>query len=211
MEIKDKENNIIQSFNSEKKKINVNELEIISLDEEFENYKFNKISINDISDIKLKNKDKLSFNIMGNLDSNIENQIEYEISLKDNNNKTINSICNFQKTNNLDNQVISCNSLIDKQSQKLILEEGIYTSKSNNNDKLILNNNKNANIVVTEKKSYIWLIFGISINVLVILSIVLILIFKFALKKKDGKRSIKQNETSVKVPKITINSKESFT
>ena len=211
MEIKDKENNIIQSFNSEKKKINVNELEINSLDEEFENYKFNKISINDISDIKLKNKDKLSFNIMGNLDSNIENQIEYEISLKDNNNKTINATCNFQKTNNLDNQVISCNSLIDKQSQKLILEEGIYTSKSNNNDKLILNNNKDANIVVTEKKSYIWLIVGISIGVLVILSIVLILIFKFALKKKDGKRPIKQNETSVKVPKITINSKESFT
>ena len=31
------------------------------------------------------------------------------------------------------------------------------------------------------------------------------------LKKRDGKRPIKQNETSVKVPKITINSKETFT
>ena len=77
MEIKDKDNKTIQSFETEKKVLNVSELEVTTLDEEYEKYKFNRISIINISDTELK--DNLSFNIKGNIDSEISKSQEYEI------------------------------------------------------------------------------------------------------------------------------------
>ena len=76
-----------------------------------------------------------------------------------------------------------------------------------------MNNKNNANIVIPEKKNYIWLIVGISIGVLIILSVVLILIFKFALKKKNSNNIGNQNESTkknIKGPKVIITSKETF-
>ena len=209
MQIKDKENNTIQSFESGKKVLNVSELDIISLDEEYENYKFNKISIKNISNIKLEDKDKLSFIILGNLDTKIENKIEYDIQIKDNNNKVINATCTFESTNDLDNQVISCNSLIDKKSKKLTFENGIYTSKTDNDNKLILSISKDDNIEIPEtKKNSIWLIVGISIASFVIVCTVLFLIIKFGCKKNDNSQINKENENNQKVPKINDNSKD---
>ena len=206
MEIKDKDNSTIQSFESENKVVNVNELETTSLDEEYKDIKFNKISINDISDIELKNKENLSFNIIGNLDSEIVNKIEYEISLKDNNNKKINATCTFEN-NNLDNQTISCNALADKDSKELTIINGVYSSKSNN-DRLILNNDNDGKIVIPENKkksSLIGIIIGIVLAALVIISIAIILIIK--MKKKGPSMEIKENYTNKKIEKNIDNSK----
>ena len=94
MEIKDKDNQVIQNFETEKVVLDVNELDKISMDEEYENYLFNKISISNISDVTIKDNE-LSFNIIGNIDSSIEKGKEYEISLKDSNNKIVISTCYF--------------------------------------------------------------------------------------------------------------------
>ena len=207
MQIKDKENKIIQSFKSGKKVLNVSELDIISLDEEYENYKFNKISIKNISNIELEDKDKLSFIILGNLDTKIENKIEYDIQIKDNNNKVINATCTFESTNDLDNQVISCNSLIDKKSKKLTFENGIYTSKTDNDNKLILSISKDENIEIPETKNkLIWLL------IVGLFLIALILFFKCGGKerclKKDNKENQNKNKNNKKGRKITDNSKD---
>ena len=211
MEIRDHENSTIQSFESENKVVNINELETTSLDEEYQNIIFNKISINDISDIKLEDKDNLSFNIIGNLDSKIDNKIEYEISLKDNNNKMINATCTFEN-NDLVNQNISCNSLIDKDSKELMIINGVYPSKINNDNKLILNNNINdKKIVIPENKnknSSIEKIIGIAVAAFVIVSLALFLIIKLGCNKNESSEPIKQYQSNRKGGRNTDNSKD---
>ena len=116
MEIKNSDDDqIIQSFESENKVVNVNEMEKASLYEEYEQYSLNRILITDKSDIKLDKNNKLSFNIKCNLDSQILNEKEYEIQLKDNNNKIIKANCKFPIIKNLDHQIIPCFSSFDKE------------------------------------------------------------------------------------------------
>ncbi len=201
MEIKDKDNKTIQSFETEKKALNVSELETTPLDEEYEKYKFNRISIINISDTELK--DNLSFNIKGNIDSEISKSQEYEIYLKDNNNKSINSTCYFPIINNIDDtQTISCISSIYTKSKQLKFEEGIYASRESNDDKLILNNNDGITVEVPEKKAKIskWIIIAIAVAGFIIICIVLFLIVKF--KNKNNNNNLIQEEINDQNKKI---------
>ena len=191
MEIKDKDNQVIQNFETEKVVLNVNELEKTSLDEEYENYLFNKISISNISDVTVNDKE-LSFNIIGNIDSSIEKEKEYEISLKDSDNNVMASTCYFPVLNNLDDQTISCKMPFNKQSKisDLSLVQGVYSSKTRNDDKLILVNNNNLNIKVPENNDKLstLAIILIAVGVVVVISLVAVfLIIKFKVFKKENK------------------------
>ena len=193
MEIRDNENKTIQDFEPQKVALDVNELSKESLDEEFSKYEFNKISISKISDITLKDND-LSFNIVGNIDSSIKSEKEYEISLKDNNNKKMTSTCYFPILNDVNNQIISCKALIDKQSEisDLSFIQGVYSSKTNNSDKLIFVDNNNLNIKVPEnenekskKLSTIAIVF-ISIGAVIFIVGIILIIKCIVLKKKNN-------------------------
>ena len=202
MEIKDKDNKTIQNFETEKRALNVSELEATPLDEEYEKYKFNRISIINISDTELN--DNLSFNIKGNIDSEISKIQEYEILLKDNNNKSINSTCYFPIINNVDDtQTISCISSINSKSKQLTFEEGIYASRENSDDKLILNNNDDITVEVPKKNSKIskWIIIAIAVAGFIIICIVVFLIVKFK-NKNNNNNNLLQEEVNNQNKKI---------
>ena len=188
MEIKDNENKQIQDFETEKKEINVNEIESSSLDEEYNKYKFIKLTIRNTSDIVLKNQ--LTFNIIGDLDSHISEEKEYEILLKDNNNNNINATCKLKTNeNNLDNQIISCSSSskIDEKTEYLTFENGMFSSKKDNTDKIIMSSNYDINVKIPEKKNG-GLSFGIIICIavagLIIAAVATFFIIKFLIMKK---------------------------
>ena len=209
MEIKDKNNNVIQSFETENKVLNVSALDKISLDEEYDNYIFNKISISDINEIVLKDND-LSFNIIGNIDSSIEKEKDYEILLKNNKNEQINATCHFPILDNLDSQTISCMTSIKKDSKTLSFIQGIYSSKVSNDDILILINNNELNIKVPEKKGGLssGAIVGIVIAVIVVISIAVFLIIKFIIIKKKSNVVQKEPDNYKSTIKSTCNSKD---
>jgi len=202
MEIKDKNNEVIQTFDSENKAINVSQLDKLPLDEEYENYIFNKISISDIKEIKLKNNN-LSFNIIGNIDSSIENEKDFEISLKDNDN-IMNATCHFPILNDLDNQSISCLTSINKNSKNLTFIQGVYSSKVNNDDILILINNDDLDIKIPETKSGLSTvaIIGIVIGSVVFISIIVFLIIYFKYIALNNKNIIPQTEKDYHKDKI---------
>jgi len=207
MEIKDKNNKVIQIFEPENKTINVNQLDKLPLDEEYENYIFNKISISDIKEIKLKNNN-LSFNIIGNIDSSIENEKDFEISLKDNDN-IMNATCHFPILNNLNNQTISCLTSINKNSKNLTFIQGVYSSKVSNDEKLILINNDDLDIKIPETKSGLSAvaIAGIIISIVAFISIVVFLIIYFKYIARNNKKQISQSEIAIKYSN-SVNSKE---
>ena len=199
MKIQDNDNNTIQSFQPEERELNVNELLNKSLDDEYENINFYKITIINISEVKLKNE-ILSFNIIGNLDSNITEDKQCEILLKDNNNKTVNATCNLIKTNILENQAISCNSKVLEESETLIPESGIYSLKDSNDKIIMSNSNSETNIDIPQKKGKnLGLIIGMSISGFVILCIALILIIKFSRNKKSN--NVLQQNIQLNIPK----------
>ena len=190
MEITEKDNHVIQSFETEKKSLDINELEQISLDEEYENYLFNKLSISGVSDISKKDSE-LSFNIIGDIDSLVNNEKEYEITLKDNDNNIINSTCQFPILFDLNDQIISCTASIDKEAKisDLSFVQGVYCAKLRNDDKLILIDNNNLNIKVpkNDNKLSTAAIIGISAGAFVLVVIVVsVLIAKLVCKKKNG-------------------------
>ena len=185
MEIKDNENKTIQNFETEKKAIDVNEIESSSLDEVYNKYTFIKITIRNTSNIVFK--DQLTFNIIGDLDSHIHEEKEYEISLKDNNNDNINATCKFKATkNDLETQIISCISKIDEKTEYLTFENGIFDSKKDVSDKIIVSSNDSPNIKIPEKKGgiSIGLIIVIAIACLIIVCVATFLIIKFIVMKK---------------------------
>jgi len=189
MEIKDNDNKIIQDFDAEKKEFDVNEIESSSLDDY--NYTFNKMKIKDTSNVILK--DQLTFDIIGDLDSHINGEKEYEILLKDNNKENVKSICKFKTTeNNLDNQSISCSAeIVNKKIEYLTFENGMFASKTDNKDIIILNINDNVVLTIPEKKGGLsaGAIIGIIIAGLVLIVIVAFLVCKFLKKKKfSGKQ-----------------------
>ena len=206
MEIKDNDDKLVQDFEIEKKEYGVNEIETSSLDEEYNDYKFNKMKIKDTSDVILK--DQLTFNIIGDLDFHISGEKEYEISLKDNNKENVNSTCKFKTTeNNLDNQIISCSAKIDKKkTEYLTFENGMFASKSDNKDIIILNINEGVNVVIPEKKDGLsaGAIIGIIIAGLVLIATAVLLIYKLL------KRDKTQKFHSSKRIKSTEGSKEYF-
>jgi hypothetical protein len=214
IEIKDNENTTIQNFEIKGKATDVNEIEPIPLDEEYKNYEFNKFNIKDASNVALQ--PQFNFNISGDLDSEINNEKEYEISLKDNNNNTVNASCIFNNIiNDLDNQTVSCIvSNIYSKFQYFTIENGIYSEKNNNINKIILNVNEGTiisispNEKINEKKDglQIGLIIGIVIAGFILLSGISFFIVKYAIKKKDS--SGQQNGLISKGVKGTDNSKD---
>ena len=192
IEIKDNENKTIQSFETKGKAIDVNEIESKPLDEEYENYEFNKFTIKDASNIVYDAK--IYFNITGDLDSEINDEKEYEISLKNKYNNTINASCIFNNiTSDLDNQTISCIfSKINSKIDYLTIENGVYSEKNNSMNILILNVNEGTIISIT-KNGKIPGKGGLSIGIIIVIVIVGILflcgiaflIIKFVIKKKD--------------------------
>jgi hypothetical protein len=192
IEIKDNENKTIQSFETKGKAIDVNEIESKPLDEEYEKYEFNKFTIKDASNIVYDAK--IYFNITGDLDSEINDEKEYEISLKNKYNNTINASCIFNNiTSDLDNQTISCIfSKINSNIDYLTIENGVYSEKNNSMNILILNVNEGTIISIT-KNGKIPGKGGLSIGIIIVIVIVGILflcgiaflIIKFVIKKKD--------------------------
>ena len=206
MEITDKDNQVIQSFETEQKSLDVNELEQISLDEEYENYLFNKLSISSISDITKKGSE-ISFNVIGDIDTYVDEEKEYEISLKDDDDNIINSTCHFPILIDLNDQTISCTASIDKEAKisDLSFVQGVYSAKLRNDDKLILIDNNNVNIKVPKnniKLSTIAIII-ISASAFVLAAIVVaVLIAKLVCKKKNGEEV---NNQPNKVKDIRVN------
>ena len=153
---------------------------------------FNKISISNISDVAVNDKE-LTFNIIGNIDSSVEKEKEYEISLKDSNNNLMASTCFFPVlNNNLNDQTISCKVPFNKQSKisDLSFVQGVYSSKTRNDDKLILVNNNNLNIKVPEESDKLstLAIILIAVGVVVVISLVAVfLIIKLKVFKKENK------------------------
>ena len=201
MEIKDNENKIIQDFEAEKKPLNVNEIEPSSLDEEYNKYKFIKITIRNTSNIVFK--DQLTFNIIGDVDSYITEEKEYEISLKDNNNGNINATCKLKANeNNLETQNISCISKIDEKTEYLTFENGMFASKKNNSDKIIVSSDDGVNVIMPKKKSRlsIGFIIGIALACLIVVCVATFLIIKFIVMKKKipEQPNIISNENKIK-------------
>ena len=143
-----------------------------------------------ISDVILK--DKLTFNIIGDLDFQINGEKEYEISLKNNNKENVNSICKFKITgNNLDNQIISCSAEIDKKkTEYLTFENGMFTSKSDNKDILILYINDVTNMIIPKKKGRLSV--GAIIGIIIAVLIIIVAIAYMLLKSKKLKISFKK-------------------
>jgi hypothetical protein len=215
IEIKDNENKTIHNFDTKSKEIDVNEIESIPLDEEYQNYEFNKFTIKDSSNIALKNQ--FYFNITGDLDLKIKDEKEYEISLKDNYNHTVNATCIFNNIiNDLDNQTISCFfAKINSKFDYFTLENGVFDAKNNSNNKIIFNINEGVNILISKNGKVpgekggglsIGAIIGIVIAGLVILIGISFLIIKFVIKKKD--LSGEQNGLIAKGGKGVDNSKD---
>jgi len=198
MEIKDNDDKIVQDFETENKEFGVNEIESLSLDEEYQDYSFNRMKIKDTSDVILK--DQLTFNIIGDLDSQINGEKDYQISLKDKNQENINSICKFKTTgNNLDNQIISCSAEIDKEKTGyLSFENGMFASKNDNKDIIILNAVDDAIVVIPKKKSGLsaGAIVGIIIAGLVLIAGATFLIYKFMKRNKSHKNHQKKYKTN---------------
>lgn len=193
MEIIDNENIIFQNF-EKGKTFDVNEIEFSSLDEEYHDYTFNRMTVRNASDTILK--DKLSFNIIGELDSHISGEREYEISLKDNNKEIVNSICKFNVAeNNLNNQIISCSSITNKKIEYFTFESGMFFSKSNNKDLIILNIMEDVNEIYPKKKGGLkaGAIVGIVAAGLVLIAIAAFFIYKFIQKRKQVERPKKNN------------------
>ena len=201
MEITDKNNQVIQSFETEQKSLDVSELEQISLDEEYENYLFNKLSISNISDISKKGSE-LSFNVIGDIDSFVDNEKEYEISLKDNDDNIINSTCHFPILIDLNDQTISCKASIDKEAKisELSFVQGVYSAKLRNDDKLILIDNNNLNIKVpkNDKKLSTAAIIGISAGAFVLAVIVVVALIAKLVCKKKNKEEVNNQPNKVK-------------
>ena len=206
MEITDKNNQVIQSFEIEQKSLMISEIEQISLDEEYENYLFNKLSVSNISDIKKKGS-VLFFNVIGDIDTYVVEEKDYEISLKDNYENIINSTCHFPILIDLNDQTISCKASIDKEVKisDLSFVQGVYSAKLRNDDKLILIDNNNVNIKVPKnnKKLSIIAIIGISACAFVLAAIVVaVLIAKLVCKKKNEE---KVNNQPNKVKNMRVN------
>ena len=171
------------------KKINITEIEKEKgpLEEEYKNYTFNKITITEISDITLN--DKLSFNINGKIESDIK-QDEYNIILKNEQNEQINAICTNPDSNS-DMITLSCNTEKNGVKKKLTFEEGMYSAKSNSNNKIILNNKNNIEIDVPQKKKItVGAIVGITLAGIVLVVPFVFYIVKYLIKNKEDNNQI---------------------
>lgn len=180
--IKDNKNNPINIKNFNPGQIKVKEIGMTSLDEEYNNYIFNKMEISKVSDVKLDNK--LTFNINGDFDQNIEDENEYIIDMKNDKNETINAQCHYNPQNE---KILSCTIPKDniEQEQILSFEEGNFPSNYNTKERLIISNLNNEKINVPKKKLSVGAIIGIVIAGIVIIVPFFIYLTKYLIEKKD--------------------------
>jgi large-conductance mechanosensitive channel len=193
----------IQSFEDEKATIKVDEMKVAALDEEYKEYNFDKLTILNITHIKLN--DKLSFDIFGDITpSNSKKEKKYEILLIDNNNKMLNTICHFPVINRETTQTISCISSDNTQSLQFKIDSGIYNSREDEKDKLILNIRENMEIIAPKKKEKIstWIIVLIAIAAFVIICLIIFLIVKFKNKNNDLSRPSASDKLNTQKQKI---------
>ena len=184
IEIKDNNNNLIKDFVIEKI-LDVTKLEgTTSLDEEYKDKNFNKITISEILNIKLK--DELSFDIIGDSDISIDNENTYDILLKSKDNKEIDATCTIpvSEINKITMSCISPKNEINEKNDTLTIEEGMYTSMINN-DAIILNNKDNININIKKKSLSVGAIIGITIAGIVVVVPFVFYLVRFFIKRKD--------------------------
>ena len=125
-------NNVnIQPLPSKGLEVDVKELGKKSLELEIDNYNFNKMLITNIDNIKLDKK--LTLNIKGTFDKNVEKECQYKIIIKKDNSQQIEGDCSLKASS----QILSCSFSKDNIKEKEILEieEGMYES---NNEILII-------------------------------------------------------------------------
>ena len=86
----------------------------------------------------------------------------------------------------METQIISCISKIDEKTEYLTFENGIFDSKKDVSDKIIVSSNDSPNIKIPEKKGgiSIGLIIVIAIACLIIVCVATFLIIKFIVMKK---------------------------
>ena len=183
IEIKDKNNNLIKDFIIEKI-LDVTKSEKTSLDEEYKDKNFNKITISEILNIKLK--DELSFDIIGDSDISIDNENTYDILLKSKDNKEIDATCTIPVSdiNKITMSCVSPKNEINEKNDTLTIEEGMYTSMINN-DAIILNNKDNININIKKKSLSVGAIIGITIAGIVVVVPFVFYLVRFFIKRKD--------------------------
>ena len=192
IEVKDESHSILQTIPFENKEINVNDIQDSPLDEEYEQYNINKLTITNVSEIKLKSD--LTFNIISNFDSSSSNEQLYDITLNNDNKKQIVATCTIPIFNVLTDQNISCTASKENVSETLIFEEGIYAAKDSSNERLILNNNYNVAIDVPIKKSLsIGAIIGITIAGIFLVGPFIYYLVKYLFKKKEFNNDIEVN------------------
>ena len=210
IEIFDKNNNQIEKLDFDNKVININDLQSTSLDEEYEKFSINKVSLTEISDINLE-ENILSFKIIGDFDSKTSSSSEYEITLKKENNNEIKATCNIPIVADLSSQSIDCTSNQTENNDKLTFEENIYSSKTNNNEKLILNNKDGVTIEVPAKKSLsVGAIIGIVIAGIILIGPFIYFIIKFLAKKEDLNEGPRDNGEVHKRYRNADNSKDNI-
>ena len=204
MEIKDKDNTVVQSFETEQTSVKVDEMEKMALDEEYEKCEFNKLTILNITNINLN--EKLYFDIVGNIASPIEKEEEYEIPLKDSDNKEIQSICYFPIVKDVEvDQTISCVSSDNTKSKKFKIDNGISDSKGNALNKMIVNIDENTEIVVPDNKgkSFSYIIIIIAVSGFIIICVIIFIIVKCR-KNNNNDLSKTQDNNNIKMKKKKI-------
>ena len=92
----------------------------------------------------------------------------------------------------MDNQIISCSTeIVNKKIEYLTFENGMFASKTDNKDVIILNINEGVNVIIPEKKGGLnaGAIIGIIIAGLVLIAVAAFLVYKFLKKKRfSGKQ-----------------------
>jgi hypothetical protein len=186
MEIRDENNNKVKDLEcNQNQPITLEDLKQEALDEIYDNYTFEKISISDVSNINL-NEQKLIFDIIGNLDSTTSKESVYEINLINQKNQLIKAACAIPKTDILNNQSISCTTSEAQAEDELKFVEKNFASTTDNNMFLIINNNNNIAVDVPRKKGLtVGAIIGIIIAGVILVGPFIYFICKQLMKKDE--------------------------
>ena len=184
MEITDKNDNLIKEFDY-KQPTTFEDLQKEPYEQTVEKYKYDRITISDVSNINL-NEQKLIFNIIGHLDSTTSEENIYEINLINQNNQQIKAACAIPQTDTTNNQSFSCTTSEAQAEDELKFEENQYVSRSNENNRLILNNNNNVVVDVPRKKGLtVGAIIGIIIAGVILVGPFIYFICKQLMKKDE--------------------------
>ena len=175
---------LIKSDDIINKKLSINDINGTPLDEVYKEKNINRITINKVTDAKLKNE--LTFNIKSDIDSPSLNERNYKIKLNNEDGIEIDATCTLPIMNILEDKTINCNSPKDNVNKKLTFVQGIYESNESEKDLLIVNDN-DITIEVTKFKGLsVLAIIGITIAGIIIIGPFIFYLIRFFLKKNDN-------------------------